>query len=205
MQTALPRRDYDRSLNSEIERLLYQNEVVRADGCGLAADLDNARFNWSPQPGRWSVAQCLEHLNVTHRAWLPLLEAAADKGRREGVIHNGPYTYGFLSRLFLRVLEPPVKLKVKAPKPFRPSPELGREAVVAEFDTMHQRLDKLIASSNGLDLSRIRVRSAFSGRIRYSLGMSYWLILAHDRRHIWQARNLLQMQEFPKPAAESTG
>ena len=70
----LPTRDYDRNLNSEIERLLYQNEVIVMDARGLVTDLTDDQFNWAPDAKRWSVGQCLEHLNITYGKWLPHFE-----------------------------------------------------------------------------------------------------------------------------------
>lgn len=195
----IPTREYDRSVNSEIERLLYQAEVVVMDARGLATDLDEQQFNWAPGDGKWTVGQCLQHLNITHQKWLPDIERGVGDAREVGITGSGPYTYGFLSRLFLRILEPPVKrLKASAPASFQPEKQLDREAVVAEFLGHHERLEKIIKDSDGLDLSKIKVKSAFSNLIKYQLGIAFWIILAHDRRHIWQARQLCIDKQFPK-------
>jgi hypothetical protein len=195
---SLPEREYDRSLNSEIERILYQLEVVREDAKGLVAGLSEAQFNWSPDAGQWSVGQCLEHLNLTARRSLPLFEQAVDKGLEQGIRSNGPYAYGYLSRFFLRVLEPPVRMRVKAPKGFQPVSALVPEKVMTEFDESHEFAQSLAKKANGLDLARIRVPSAFSKLVKYNLGMAFWILAAHDRRHIWQARQFMADDRFPK-------
>jgi hypothetical protein len=195
---SLPEREYDRSLNSEIERILYQLKVVREDAKGLVAGLSEAQFNWSPDAGQWSVGQCLEHLNLTARQSLPLFEEAIEKGLEQGIRSNGPYAYGDLSRVFLRVVEPPVRMRVKAPQGFRPASTLVPEKVMAEFDESHELAESLAKRANGLDLARIKARSAFSKLVKYNLGMAFWILAAHDRRHIWQARQLLADKGFPK-------
>jgi hypothetical protein len=39
-----------------------ENRVLAAELCG---NLTTAQFNWRPQPGRWSIAECLVHLNIS--------------------------------------------------------------------------------------------------------------------------------------------
>jgi hypothetical protein len=168
-------------------------DVVVMDAQGLAAGLDREQFNWRPDARSWSAGQCMEHLNITARRALPLFEEAIREGRARGLAHSGPYVYGFLERWFLRVLEPPVKrLRVGAPKEFLPGDYLDPEMVMGEFAALHERARRLILEANGLDLARIKVPSAFSRRVRYSLGMGFWILTAHDRRHVWQARMVLQ-------------
>ena len=191
MRITLPQRDYDRSINSEIERLLYQSNVILMDAKGLASGA-NELLIWTPGRGQWSATQCLEHLNITHRRWQPLFERAIHSAREQKVLSDGPYSYGFFSRMFLRMTEPPAKFRLKAPGSFQPPNELTAQKVMAEFEQHHRELEKLIRAANGLDLARIRVTSAFSKYVRYSLGMGFWILLAHDRRHIRQAREVLQ-------------
>lgn len=194
---SLPPRPPERPVNSEIERLLYQVSVIKMDARGLAGGLTHQQFNWRPAPGAWSVGQCFDHLNGFNRRWLPILEEAIERGRAQGLLHPGPYSYGFLSRWFLANVEPPAKRKFRAPRSFEPSRDCDVDAVMSEFAVLHERLEELLRTADGLDLARIRVRSPASRWIRFSLGMSFWLMAAHDRRHIYQARDVCKAPGFP--------
>ena len=188
----LPERDYDRTMNPEIERLLYQLDVVVADVEGLA-ECAGADFTRRPEPDRWSPAEAIEHLNLTARLALPKFQAAIEKARAAGRLHPGPYAYGVVERWFLGRMEPPVRgLRFKAPREMQPGAELDAGRVAADFADLHGRLRELLKAANGLDLARVKVESAFSRWIRYSLGIGFWLLLAHDRRHVWQARQALR-------------
>lgn len=202
MEISLPQREYDRSINSEIERLLYQNSVILMDAKGLATGAYD-RLSWTPSGDQWSAAQCLEHLNITHRRWQPLFKKAIHSAKERKVLSDGPYSYGLFSRMFLRMTEPPAKLRLKAPGSFRPTVGPSAKQTVAEFEEHHQRLDSLIRDANGLDLARIRVTSAFSKYVRYSLGMGFWILLAHDRRHILQAREVLRQAGSQAEASQA--
>jgi hypothetical protein len=68
---------------------------------------------------------------------------------------------------------------------------------MAEFDTWQDRLEGLILASEGLDLRRIAHASPVLPLFRYSLGTSLAAILAHERRHVWQARQVRTQPSFP--------
>jgi hypothetical protein len=44
------------------------------DADALVATLSDEQFAWQPAPNAWSIAQCIDHLNVTARLYLPLLD-----------------------------------------------------------------------------------------------------------------------------------
>jgi len=194
----LPARIPDKTLNAEIERLLYQSKVVREEAEGLVWGLSDDQFNWSPGPGQWSLGQCIDHLNVAGRQMLEKMEVAIREARAAGILGEGPYAYGFFSRWFLRLMQPPVKRRFKAPPKFQPSPRLKMTDVLAEWGRIHTRLEDLLHDASGLDLARIKITSPVNSLIRYPLGVAFWIQLAHDRRHLWQGRNVRNLPVFPQ-------
>ena len=193
----LPRREYDRTINAEIERLVYQVKVIRQEADGLLWGLNDDQLNWSPGGGRWSMAQCFDHLNVSNQLFIKELEKAIRDGRAAGRLSQGPFAYGFLSRWFYRKMQPPVKARFRAPKSMEPAPRRTLAEVTAQWEATHNRLDDLINDANGLDLVAIKVTSPAASYIRYSLGMGFWIQTAHDRRHLWQARQVRNDTGFP--------
>ena len=91
----------------ELEAFRAQFEALSADAGELVGTLTDAQFAWSPAPDRWSVGQCIEHLNVTARAYLPSLDEAIAAAIRAGVYGTGPFTYNLLGRMMVRSMEPP--------------------------------------------------------------------------------------------------
>jgi hypothetical protein len=71
-----------------------QNRVLADQLCDPLAP---AQLVWRPAPERWSVAECLLHLNVTAALYLALVEPAIDRGRAKGLTGSGPYRTGWLS------------------------------------------------------------------------------------------------------------
>jgi hypothetical protein len=101
-----------------------------------------------------------------------------------------------MSRSFVRFSGPPVKLKFKAPKVYRPPANEPKEKVLAEFVAIHDQLLELISKSNGLDLARIKVGTVFP-YLKFSLGQRFALLAAHDRRHLRQAWDIRRQTNFP--------
>lgn len=197
----LPPRAPEPVLNPELERLMYQLKVVRQDAQGMVFGLTDSQLQWSPGQGAWSVKSCFEHLNETNKKMIGALETSVRSGRQANQLHDGPYTYGFFARWFFRNLEPPVKRRFSAPAAVQPQGNKSWQQVQEEWESSHERLAQLLREANGLDLARIRTQSPISSWVRYSLGMAFWIQSAHDRRHLWQARNVITHANFPKVAA----
>ncbi len=193
----LPKRSYDRTVNAEIERLLYQVSVVRQDAEGLLWGLSEDQFNWIPPSRGWSMAQCFAHLNITNQLLINNIETAIGYGRARGIVGDGPFTYGFLSRWLLRSLQPTSKRKLKAPAKFHPKPGKDMKTILSEWESTHARLSELIRQSDGLDLAKVKVVSPVTSLLKYGLGMAFWIGSTHDRRHLAQAREIRNTKGFP--------
>jgi hypothetical protein len=185
------------ALAPEIDAFRIEFERLSAEADALVAPLDEAQFNWQPVPGAWSVAECLEHLNVTARLYLPKLDDGIADAIRRGLYAEGPFTYNWIGRLFAGILEPPAKFKVKAPQTFHPAPHRSRHDIMAAFRAYQVQYIDRLRQANGLDLSRARVRSPASKWLRMPLGSGFAVMTAHERRHLWQARRVTSSPGFP--------
>jgi len=68
--------------------------------------------------------------------------------------------------------------------------------VVPEFARVRDELAQRMRESDGLDLAHIRTISPVNRLIRLPLGAYFAFILAHDRRHLWQARQVRNAPGF---------
>jgi len=184
------------ALIEELKDYYEQFENIKEDALELSAPLNDDQFNWRPSLKQWSISECLAHLNVVDGLDVPAIRDAIEKGRASGLTGKGPFHYGFLSRRFVRLSEPPVKFKFKAPKVYRPLSNEPKGKVVAEFTAIHDQLLELIVKSSGLDLARIQVGSPVP-YIKFSLGQRFALLTAHDRRHLRQAWEVRRQPSFP--------
>lgn len=185
------------ALAPEIEGFRQQFERLAAQADALVSPLSDEQFAWQPAPDVWSVAQCIEHLNTAARVYLPRIDATIADATRRGRYGEGPFRYGWLSRLMVRSMEPPVRLKLKTPVVYQPPPQRSRHEIMAAFRAYQVQFIDRLRQANGLDLAGVRVTSPVSALIRLPLGCAFALVTAHERRHLWQAQQVMQRAGFP--------
>ena len=160
----------------------------------LTASLDDAAWRRKPADKRWSVAECIEHLNLTSRAYLPLLRDAVRGGRERGLTNpGGSCRLDFIGWMLVKSIEPPVKRRgqMKTPPPFVPRSIEPMMKVIHEYEELQRELIDLLTQMDGLAISKIKVTSAFNAKLRYSTYSSLRVIASHQRRHLWQAEQVL--------------
>lgn len=177
-------------MNAELENYQDQLLSITQGAPGIVRGLSPTQFNRRPAPDRWSVAESLDHLNLTARRFLPFFDQSIDAAAARGLTASGPFAYPLLERLFLVAMEPPPRVRVRAPSAFIPARNRAVDDVLREFTDWQDRLGERIRRADGLDLRRARLRSPFVPWVRYSLGIGFAVILAHERRHLWQARQV---------------
>jgi len=188
-------------MNNEIGGRLAELEHASTDFRALMRDITPERFTWSPAPGVWSIGLCIEHLIVVGDLFAQSIDRSVRHARkRQKFFASGSnhYQYGFLGRWFIRVMEPPVKLKARAPRKYVPPSRLTFAEAESRFLSMQDHLRRAFASADGLNLAKVRMRSPATPLIRLQLGVWLGVIAAHERRHICQARRLVQMEAFSK-------
>lgn len=148
-------------------------------------------WTYVPAPGSWSVGACLEHLNATSRAFLPLLQSAIQSAHEQNLPANRPYRRDAMGWLLCRMNEPPVRIKIRTKKTFDPPVVGDRDDVLRQFGSFQFELFRLINEASGRAIDRVKIPSPFDPRVRYNVYSAFLLIAAHQRRHLWQAEQIL--------------
>ena len=189
----------DRSaVNPVIERLIEEMEQNVARAETVARGLSDPAFNWRPEPQQWSVAQCLSHLCLINEVDLPHLDRSIAEARSKGWRHPGPYNFGFLTRRFISLIEPPVRRRFPAPKSYTPPPtDVSREATLRRYCEVIEAMITRLKAADGLDLRKARTVLPALPLLKMPLGGRFALMASHDRRHLWQAENVRGNSAFP--------
>ena len=186
------------ALAPELDEFRRQFEQLANDADALVAPLSEAQFTWNPRPNAWSVADCIDHLNVTARMYLPVLDEGIANAIRQGQYGEGPYAYWWLARMFVRMLEPPPRFRTKTPAAFRPPSGRTRHEIMAAFRAYQVQYVDRLRQANGLDIARARARSPVVSWMVFPLGCGFAAMAAHERRHLWQARQVTEAPGFPQ-------
>jgi hypothetical protein len=154
---------------------------------------DAVKLSYPPAEGKWSVAQILEHLNAYNRYYIPLMEKALMYSSAE---KSAWFVAGLLGDYFTRSMMPKnvyeVKNKMKAMKAYSPSRGLNVETVFKEFYEHQDKLVQLMELAKSRNLNTIRIPLSISKLIRFKLGDTFRFIVAHEQRHMIQARNTIK-------------
>jgi len=175
-------------MKQELAILETETRAAINDAQMLFASLTPEEAVARPRPGAWSPSECLDHLTLTAEAFLPLIDAEISRAAKYG---DKPYIPGWLGHWFLRQIDVPETAKTsafRAPPQFVPKTSRAGSESVAAFVLAHEALLSRIPQLVPLDLRRIRVRSPFAAWTTYPLGLVCYLIPAHCRRHLAQAR-----------------
>lgn len=186
------------ALTPELDGLREQFAQIADEADAFVATLTEEQFHWSPSPGAWPVAQCLDHLNATARLYLPTLDEGIAAAIRSGAYSEGPFSYNWIGRLFVWSVAPPPRFRAKAPKTFQPQPGRPRREIMAAFRAYQVQFIDRLRQANGVDLAKARVSSPIARWLRLPLGSAFALMAAHERRHLWQARRVTDAPGFPR-------
>ena len=159
----------------------------------LSDGISEQAWTQHPGPGRWSAADCVEHLNITSRAYLPLFRDAAVEARQ---LHGTPTTHYRKDALgwFMTMMIGPMRhigkfrlMKIKTTPPFVPKRGQSRGELLSEFVKLQADIITLTRASDGLPLDRVKVVSPFGGRMKYNAYSGMVIVARHQHRHIDQA------------------
>ena len=168
------------SLEDELQQVVNHARefVTRTDG---------RLFTVRPDPMRWSAAECISHLSITTGQFLPILSKAIDDAKASGSSSDRIPAMDWLGSALRWFMEPPFRSKVKTSQPFVPKSVRAKADALAEFETTQTQLIDLVRRSAGLDLTNMKIKSAFDRRVHYNVYSAFRIVAAHERRHLWQA------------------
>lgn len=177
-------------LSAELGHVKQELLDARERARRLSEGLAEAAWATSPGPGRWSIAECLTHLNITSERFIPIIDDAIREGREMSVRSTAPPRRDLLGWLLAKWLEPPYRIRSKTTAPFVPARIEPMADVLERFDYLQGELLVRIDRAQGLPLERLRVASPFNSKVKYNLYSALRLLPVHQRRHLWQAEQI---------------
>ena len=154
--------------------------------------LTDQQLNRRPTPGRWSVGQCLEHLNIMGGYYLPLLTAKMQKARQRGSAPAATVKRGLVGRRLTAAVRAPAGEKTyKSPQKYAPSGSRLPRTVV---DVCRRQLDdllQLVEEARHVNLNAVRVANPVIPLLRLRATDTLEMLVVHAQRHVAQAERVL--------------
>ena len=162
----------------------YRTATVRLHS--LQSMVSDAHWTERPAPGRWSVAECVAHLNLTSEAMLPRMQAALGAAQSLGgaPLHYRRDPAGWLLSV---LLAPPVRMKLPSTTPFIPQSLTPPAELVADFERFQAAFAQCLREADGHPIDRVHIASPFNASMKYNLYSALMIVPRHQHRHLWQA------------------
>ena len=156
----------------------------------LVNGLTTDQLTRRPDPGKWSIAECLAHLNLTAAAVQPFIAKGIAKGKREKRLGKGPFKLGVRGRLLVWIAEPPPKFRMPAPKSVAPPVSIQEPShLLGDFMKAQDEWQRLWNEADGLNMAAVNIGPLLSP-FRCHLSASFPWMMAHQRRHLLQAESV---------------
>ncbi len=187
------------------DAIAQQIEDIRHRAEALVRGLTPEQLTQRPEPGKWSIAECLAHLNVTAATVQPFIVKGIERGKREKLFGKGPFNLGPKGRLLVWFAEPPPKVRIRAPRSVAPPVAITDPAkLLPDFMRVQDEWIRLMKEAEGLNQSKIKMGPRLSPfRCRLCAGFPW--MMAHQRRHLLQAENvkekIVPMTQSPSAVA----
>jgi hypothetical protein len=183
-------------MHPQLDAIVAEFESAQVRLHRLVDPMPEERWAARADPARWSVAECVAHLNLTARAYIPLIQGGLKEGRELGRTVPNRYRRDLVGWLVALATGPLPRFgrirlgRVRTTPGFVPSGELPRTLTVAEFDQLQEEQIALTRAAEGLPLHAIYVTSPFEKRVRYNLYACLTMLPRHQSRHLWQAEEV---------------
>ncbi len=188
-----------RELRSALSEITSNNIQQATSWMGK---LSEKQLNWRPNPGVWSIAEVLAHLNSYARYYHPTIRRKIESTRFRNVKEDfisSPLGKSAWKSMKLGRLNN-VKRKFKAPKGHNPTidTELVQGTEVSDFIQQQNELLEIIESSAEVNVRKVKIPISISKIVRLRLGDALLFITYHNERHMQQILNLKTHKNFPK-------
>ncbi|MGB1205488.1 MAG: DinB family protein [Chitinophagales bacterium] len=177
---------------------LWQQELSDSTKMYVEAfgHLSSEALNWKPQADKWSVGQCIDHIIVTNLTYIPIIEQSANKTYRHTFWQKMPFLPTFMGNMLLKTIAPsPTTKKVKTFQIFEPATSQIADDILKQYQAHKAELSKVFAQTDKLNYEKIIISSPVNKYIIYSLKIAMDIVVAHEKRHFEQAKNVLAMYE----------
>lgn len=186
-------------LLKQLEKLTQRlSEIVTRDFPSLSEE----QFNWREHEEKWSIAECILHLNYYADFHFPATQRAIKKAKSKPTT---AFKSGWLGQYYIDTvqLEPnnfPKKVgisSIKLTPPALSESQINGQKELKRFLEYQRALLQMLQDAQNINIQSTKVGVAFFGLVRIRLGDMLQMLVYHTERHIVQAQRLLYHDYFP--------
>jgi hypothetical protein len=190
-------------MDERITQITSDMRAIADDVRGTFGNLLGEQLNWKPGENSWSIAQCLDHIIKTNGQFAPEFEKLASGNRKNTFWQNYSPLTGWGGRFLINAVSVDSK-KAKAPSKAIVPPSEVDAGIVDAFCSHVDEVNKRIEAVANVDRKKTVVTSPFLAVFTYSLDDAYTVLVEHSKRHVRQAKRVMEAEGFPAAAEAAT-
>ena len=160
--------------------------------------LSQAELNWKPDAKTWSIAQNIDHLIVINSTYFPLLDDLKAGKNKLPFLAKFGFIVNFLGKMILKSVQPEEKKKIKTFPIWEPTKSEIKRDILERFTAHHSQLKQAILDTKALAQQGTVIASPANKNIVYKLSTAFDVIVAHELRHLEQAKGVLALLKNQK-------
>jgi hypothetical protein len=189
-------------LIKELNRLsLRLSEIVNRDFSNFSGN----QINWKESKEKWSIAECLLHLNYVSEIHLPSILKAVSVLKKQNSASTPSFKLSLLGNRTLKGIrlnnDNKIKRHIESPWKYNPkqnsSSKLDGQKIVEDFLNHQNTLIQMISDSKSINLEKLKIPVYLFGLICISTGDLLNILVYHNERHIVQAQRVHYHDDFP--------
>ena len=169
-------------------------DTITEDCKSQFGELSLDQLNWKSNPDSWSIAQCIDHLIVINSSYFPIFESLKNGTYKS---HSKLKTWLFASlfgNMILKAVQPDRKKRSKTQPIWQPNSSEITGDVVNKFVAHQTVVKQWLKDLKPHIESNTVIHSAASEKIIYRLRTAIEIIIQHEKRHLEQAKEVLNQQ-----------
>ena len=186
-------------MDERITSIISDMTAVAEDAKATFGSLTDEQLNWKPAEKSWSVAQCLDHIIKTNEQFYPEFTKLANGTRKNTFWESVSPLTRWGGRFLIKAVSEDSK-KAKAPSKAIVPPSDIDAGIVDKFAEHIAEVNSKIESVSDVDRKKTVVTSPFLVVFTYTLDDAYTVLVEHSKRHIRQAKRVMEAEGFPASA-----
>ncbi len=147
-------------------------------------------LNWKASTEKWSVLECIEHLNRYSDFYLPEIQRRMSQAQKSPA--DATFKSGLLGNYFAKSMLPKEKLNtMKTFQSMNPAGSQLDKTTLAKFIAQQKELLDLLNRAREINLTKTKTAISISKLIKLRLGDTFRVLIYHNQRHIVQANKVL--------------
>lgn len=176
--------------NSYLTQWIKNAETVREEVRSFFPHLDEKQLNWRPHEEQWSIGQLFDHLVVTNTHYITRFQYVASGEHRNPFGARFKYLSDFFGKSLLKSVHPESMRKLKTVRIFHPRSGHHSGEILEQFNEQQERLIDVVRAMDFIDHETVYMASPTNKMIVYSVNDAVKIVLAHEQRHVLQAKCL---------------